>query len=181
MISSPSPLDYDPTITAEVDAEHHARLRGELVVATLDAHRTLHRLKLAGLLSDLDGRRGVNLDDWRLADELLRTSDRLRTGVLAALQTEHDRKEGASIARLVRREVAVADTAERRALLSGAKSMGRVAHAAGEPVTRGELSRAVAGKHKGLVSVDDMIAHAIAEGWLEPDGERYRAGRSQPA
>ena len=77
MITSPNPLGYDDAIAAEVDTGIYARLRGEVIVDTLDAHRTLHRLKLSGLLAVLDGRRSVELDDWRIADELLHASDRL--------------------------------------------------------------------------------------------------------
>jgi len=182
LITSPNPLEFTAGISAEVDAEHYARLRCDLAPGSLDAHRTLHRLKLAGLLAVLEHRSTVDDDDWRLAEELLRASDRLRASAIAAVRLDGERREEASIARVVRRETAVADTAERRALVSGARSMARKAHAAGdEPLTRGDLSRATAGKHKGLVSVDDMLAHAIAEGWLEPDGDSYRAGRSQPS
>lgn len=175
------PLDYPTRVAAEVDAARLSRLRGD-TVHPLDAHRMLHRLKLAGDLAVLERRRTVTDTDWELSGVLLHASDLTRAVVVEHIRLDARQREDAANARAARRESVIADTAERRALLSGARAMARKAHGGtSESVTRAELSRAASSRMKALASVDEMLAHAIAEGWLEADGDRYRPGRSQPS
>jgi hypothetical protein len=180
--TTPVPLTFPPEAAADVDAFNLCRLRGTLEVHPLDAHRMLHRLKVAGGIAVLDGRtREVNAADWELAEVLLRASDKVRAGVVEHLRTSNATRERHAAERAARRELVIADTVEHRAKVSGARSMARKAHTSSEALTRAELSRAASSRCKALASVDDMVAHAIAEGWLEADGDRYRAGRSKPA
>jgi hypothetical protein len=175
-------IDVHPTILAELHATQIAKHRGELNVSALDAHAGLGRLKFAALLGILNGRLTVTLDDWHLAGLAMAASDRLRDriiGHLAALEA-HKRRTSNEFA--AERENVIDGSKEAKALASMARSMGNLAHRRHpETVSRRDLTWSVAGRDKQLASVDDAIARAVDNLWIEMDGDAYRAGRSRPA
>lgn len=176
-------IDVDPTIASEVRSRNLARARGESNLDPLDAHRDLLRLKVAALLAILEGRLDVNPDDWKLAGTMLRTSSIVRADIIDHATEQARQREDASTARRIRGEVALFNAVEHRALVSAAKAVGRRAHRDGsdEPIPRRLLSQAMASKHKALVSVDAVLAVAVTEGWIIPDGDGYRPGGSRPS
>jgi hypothetical protein len=175
------PVEYPASVIEAVRAERLHRLRGGHVAA-LDAHRMLHRLKIAGALATLENRRISTLEDWEIAGLILDVSDAVRGTVVDVLQATYAEREHKANERAAQREAHIASTAENRAIIAGAKSMARKAHTApGEPFTRSALSQAASSRSKREASVDQMLARAIDEGWLVPSGEKYLAGGSQPA
>lgn len=181
-------LRVDATIVAEVRAERLAVMREEVEVDPLDAHATLVRLKVAGLLAILDGRCDMAVEDWTLAGTVVATSRQVRLKVQDALDGVARRREAAATAAHARREVAVDVSKEERALLSGAGSAARVVARHSEArehegggCGRRCLGQAVAGQHKALVGLDSVIAAAEARGWLRPDGGQWFFGDSRPA
>jgi hypothetical protein len=176
------PLEYPESVAAEVDAERLARLRQEHTPAPLDGHRTLHRLKVAGTLAQLDGNRDyVDLCDWHLAGQLLEHSDRTRANVLGVLATEDAKREDAAVARTIRREGATERAVDQRALDRAAKAVANRTHRGGTART-GDLRRAIAGRDRQHVTVEDAVAEAHRLRWLEPDGDGvWKAGEAKPA
>jgi hypothetical protein len=148
----------------------------------LDAHRMLVRLKVAALLAILDGRLDINGADWHLAGIVNDTSRRVRQGVERDLALVARDKERAATEKHVRRELTLEGSKEARALDVMARAMGRHVHKHDDPDGCASrcLHRATTSKYRAEVSVDDAIVHAIAKGWIQVDGDRYRPGESRP-
>lgn len=173
------PLNYPAHVADTIRTERKQHLRGQLSVGPLDAHRNLHRLKIAGLFAILDGNRtDVTDDDWTLAGILLDYSDAVRASVLRQLSAEDTRKENAATAKAVTRNRVLSDAEEHRAFDAALRAVARKAAAnAGQTFTRGDLSRAVASKHRQLVTMEDVISKAVEKGYLGVTADdRYTLG-----
>ncbi len=171
-------LAVPDAIAAEVRRSiHNGRTQAD--TDPLDRHQELARLKVAALFGILDGRLEVSADDWRLAGVVVATSHNVRHYVAGTLRAVKANEERASTERLIRREEANEDAAVARALGSAARSIGRKVHANG-PAKRSVLSLAMAGKHRQLVSVDDVIAEAVAQGFIVKKGDAWVPGRCKP-
>lgn len=200
----PGALDFTPAPripnqTVEVHADIWAGIklrklesqRGTLQVDNLDSHADLVRLKVATLLAILHGSTVVELDGWELAEQFMRSSNAVRAWVIEMHRAGERNREEAHTAAAVRREAAVAGDAEHRALESGAKSIGNRVHKLGRPCRRNDLKGATSNHMRKLASVDDMIAHAVASGWIietseapqgaNDSGERWAPGTSKPS
>lgn len=145
----------------------------------LGAHRYLMRLKVAALLGILDGRLGLSADDWRLAGQVVDTSRNVRRYVAAVLAQVEARRETAQVSRLIRREEASEDAAASRALSSAVRTVVRKVNVLGH-ATRSDLTRAIAGRDRKLVTTDEVIARAVSEGLLAVDGDGWKPGRKKP-
>jgi hypothetical protein len=154
------PLTCHPDIETEVDENYVKKLRGNKV-ETLDAHRYLHRLKIAGLFVILDARRDITLDDWALAETLLTYSDTVRAKILKQIRETDNEKEQAADYRAARRVLKVEEKQEERAFESAVRAISRKTARSTQPVTGRELSRAIAGKDRLLITLDDVILEAI--------------------
>ena len=173
----------DP-IVEEVRADRLEAMRGEVERDGADAHRVLSRLKVAATLALLDGRMDVSEDDWVLAGLIIATSRRVRRSVEAVVAAAEVRREAAMTERHARRELYVERSKENEALTSACKSAARavVRHAKakehdGEGCTKRCMTQAMAGKHRKLVDVEDVIAEAERSRWIERDGDRWKPGR----
>jgi len=164
--------------------------RGEVEVATLDAHRMLVRLKVAALLALLDSRVDVNEEDWHLAEIVLDVSRRVRQETEGALVKVERSREVASSDRQARREMRIEGSKAERAMTSATRSVGRlvVRHASqkhhvdqGGGCTRRCLTNAIAGEHRKIVALADVVEVATSNGWIRADGERWLPGESRPA
>jgi hypothetical protein len=181
-VTRPTPMRYPPEAANEVDAHRIAKLRGE-PVAALDGHRDLGRLKIAGALAVLDGQHSEVGDiHWRLAGELLDSSDRIRRAVLAELDHERRRAEDSGNARAGRREVAKVIAVETKALDAATRAIGRKAHReAPKVVQRQHLSQAIKGTDRKVVGIDAAIEEAERLGYIVPVEGGWIAGESRPA
>lgn len=151
-------------------------------VPKLDSHANLVTLRCAALLAILDGRIEVAWADWELARQLWTVSCAVRTRVLATANEEARRNAHERLTSRIRTETAVAESQEERAVLSGARSIGRRVHRdPGSTCGRRDLHAAVKSAHRQLASLDDMIARAVAEGWVVAVPDGFRPGESRPA
>jgi len=79
----PMDLEYPKQIWDEVRDAHVAKKNKSMVVAAIDGHRSLVRLKLAGILALMDGRTAVNIADWDLANQIVKVHASIRDSMLA--------------------------------------------------------------------------------------------------
>ena len=203
LLAGPPAVDLSPVTFAEAildelyDTEHH-KATGSLPAghwllipgtAELDPFKSQHtvlKVKTAALLALLEGRRNVALDDWRLAQMIIDTSDRVR-GYLDQLAREAAGKARAAFlaaeaeAEQFRAHArsAVAEaldlTAERRVAVRLAQRV----HDNG-PMTLGGLRKTLAGRDKHLT--ESAIDIAMGAGWLVPaEGDRlFGPGSARP-
>lgn len=174
-------IPFDDEVADEIDQRALAISRGELTVDPLDSHADLVRMKVAALMAIIDGRFHVSAEDWSLAEQIMTMSNRIRSIAVEHARAVQQRRERAHTAILADRDTYIRETAEQRALASGAKSIGRKLHREGKPMTRGELQSAVASKHRSLASFDDMLEYAEQRGWLKRITDGYQAGDSRPS
>jgi len=173
-------IDFEPSIAAEIRSRALMRQQGKWEPDPLDSHADLARMKMAALLAILDGRLYVEPEDWELAGMIMRSSAAVRTWVIELARSAAVQTEQAFAAKLANRAAVVEDTAEQRALESGARSMARKVHRSEVPLSKRELLAAAASKHKQLASADEMIALAVDRGWLTTVADGWKSGDSRP-
>lgn len=177
-----------PEVAAEIRAGHIAAQAGQ---DDRPAHWRLRRLKVAALLASLDGH-GLDLTarDWHLAGMVSTASDEVADHLRQHLDGldayRHAKADEVHARRAARTTVAAEDAAEARALESATRSAARAVHkhhAAGtcDGCAARCLARAVASKHRALVSVDTIAAAAIEAGWVTERDGRLWPGESRPA
>lgn len=194
---TPTGITLDPVITTEIRTARLAIVRGEVEVESLNAHRTLLRLKVAGLLAGLEERLDITTDDWDLAATVVDTSVAVRTMVVDAIAWEAADLERQHTQRIVSRDRAVEDSREGRAaakLDQLLERLGRlvwswVADAGAEGLTIGDIWRKIAHRDAvvlkeaggGLIGGRELLVNfTLRRAWLEPIGDRYVTGPSAP-
>lgn len=169
------PIDTPEAVFDEVRARMIARMRGDAKGAELDTHRDLLRLKVMGTLALLEGRQAASEDDWRLAGVVMDNSDDVRRWVqdnIASAVLEARAAEGRKAAA---RQAQVEADQERRAFDSAVRSVAnRANRSPGEVVSKRDLRHAVAGKHRALVDLDEVIANVVADGHMTPSGDGWK-------
>lgn len=151
--------------SAEFIATQQGRTRGEIVANPLEVHTLILQAKAAGLLARLEERFNITTEDWELAGTLTEASNQVREWATHRLTA---RKEAA---REAARNAAAADAeaaeenARARALTSAVRSVAKKIAVLGE-ANRRDLTLAVAGKHRTVVSMDEIIDEAEARGLI---------------
>ncbi len=178
------PLIYPPHVAEQIRQERRLKLRKQLVTSPLDAHRNLHRLKLAGVLRLLDDNERIHerppvVDDldWHLAGLLLDYSDAVRQTVLNVLEAEDKDKERTATRRAVSRSVALIEGEERRAFESAIRAVTSKLRKNGKPLSRRELWHSISSKHRQLVIVDNVLDEAVRRELVSKDGDLYTLGK----
>ncbi|MEY2451477.1 MAG: hypothetical protein QOD92_1051 [Acidimicrobiaceae bacterium] len=180
-------FSIDDEIAKEVRDEIRSKNQGLIVIDPLNAHEPLHRMKIAGLLADADGRLAISRDDWDLASTIWTHSCRVRSGVAADVAADLERTETANVERHARREL-VAEAAR----LSAPARVERIAqrlgtwihreHDAGTEPDNGwppsRLQQRLGPKEKHMLG--PAIEHALSAGWITDTDSRYRAGEPVP-
>jgi hypothetical protein len=168
-------------IAAEIRVHNLALARGQITIDPLDSHHQLVRLKVAALLSYLDGRSDVNADDWELAKVIMATSNAVRSWVIEIARSRALADEMAGHHRAARREEVVADAVTNGALRRAARAVGRRATKV-DVMSLGDVSRAISSRDKKLVDVEDVIDEAVRMGWIEAlgTGDGWRSGKAKP-
>jgi len=176
------PMGLPAAVAAEIRTRKLQRTRGAVAIDPLDSHRDLSRLKVAGLLSVLAQRADIDVDDWRLAGDVLDASDRVRTSIIHAAQWRAREAERSQTAKLVRQGAAIDDGATERALASMAKAVARHVHrgACEGPCGRSCVMRSTAGKHRKFATLDEALDEARRHGWIAFDGDHITPGPEQP-
>lgn len=180
-ITDTYPIDTPESVFAECRAALIAKARGE-AGDELDSHRNLMRLKVMGLLALLEGRQAADLDDWRIAGQVIDNSEAVRTWMrrdIAAARSERLRAAGMADAH---RDAAREDATYERALRSAVKTVTNFcARHPDEIHSAASLYRLIAGRHRKVVESDDVMREAVAKGRIEgvktEDGTMFRIVR----
>lgn len=183
------PLTVHPDIEREIKGHRLSALRAEVHEDAKDAHLRLSRLKTAALLTLLDRRMDIGVEDWDLAGTVIDTSRRIRQQVEGTLHALDAAREQAATDKHARRELYVEDTKEKRALASAVKSVANKVlqhHDTGEHVDPAGCSKrcchaAIASKHRPLVPTDDAIVEAEHRGFIVRQADRFTPGDARPA
>jgi hypothetical protein len=185
------PITFDEAITEELYDTEHAKNTGSLPAGhlLLDPFRSQHpvlKVKVAALLALLENRRRVTLDDWRLAQMVIDTSDRVRIYLqalashaagkarAALMAAEHEAETHRAHARQAVTAV-LEQTAERRL----AARVAAWVHEGGAQ-TLGALRKRAASRDRQMVEA--AVELAVEAGWLLLDATvgKVSPGPSRP-
>jgi hypothetical protein len=170
-------LNVDAGVVAGIRKRRAAVGRGDIVANVYDAHRDLLTLKVAALLSYLDGSGDVTADLWELAGYVVGNGQNVQQHLASSTQADRLERERERIALDVMRDTMRDDSRRERVRNSMAKSMIRKARSEGKPVTKSTLITAVAGKHREFVPVDEVIdyacEHETDDGRLTRNGDYF--------
>ncbi len=178
-----SEIGLDPIIATEIRNRRRLTLRGEVTVDPLAEHDTLQRLKVAALLAVLASRDTVNLDDWALAKTVTDVSRANRTWLTDLHNADQRHAEEAANNRHVRRELAVVDSVQQRALDRMTAAIARHVHRAtceGGTCNRRCAARSTAGRDRTIAAVDDAIDAAVNLRWITVDEDVVKPGSARP-
>jgi hypothetical protein len=178
-----STLAVAAEVVQQISDENFDVGSGAVILDPLDEHLNLARLKVAGILALLDGRRNVTVDDWALAGMVSATSCAVRTTIVNLVAADHRKTEQAHTAKYVARERAVVDDQLDKALERMVRAIARHVHRqrCDGPCRRTCVSRACNGDDKAKASVDAAIQGAIELGWVDVEGDTFIPGKAQPA
>lgn len=172
----PTVMEIDDAIYRAIDDDAVRSLRGRSIDGDARAHQVYSQLKFGSLLAILDDRRRVNGDDWELATIAMATCTAVRESVAIEARREIQRKTEEGNRQAAIRTTTVEEHQEHRAKVSMGRSMANRARTVDHPLTKRELTHAVAGKYRALVSIDEAIDYAVSCGWLRPEGEAWAPG-----
>jgi hypothetical protein len=165
-------LEVDDAIVAEIQEHRHAIATGRRNEPELDGHLGLMRLKIAGLLAMLDGRRRITVEDWRLAGEVTAASTRIRARLVAVKQADDTVRRIRAADGRAEFESHVDDVKERKAVAKLTESIiRRTTEAGAKGIGRAELRRACTAattRHR----FEDALHQAIDRGAVEERDER---------
>jgi hypothetical protein len=171
-------IPIDLSIEWEIDQQRVSVLKGTVHVDPLDAHAMFLRLKVAALLGRLAGRASVDEEDWRLAAEILETSNRVRDWTRRRVATAEARTR--EIRDSYRATTAHHEQIGRKSadavIVRVAKTMARRVErmmSSGEDVavTASDLQRAIASWDRHLIHA--ALEYAIEQGWIAEDDFGY--------
>jgi len=170
-----------PAAAEAIDAAHLARARGE--GNALDGHLLLVREKVAAALALLSGGVEVKDEDWQLAGVIMEVSAQTREQVAEALAELAQQGEHARASRAVHVQQRLDEDANARALAAAQRQA--VAHVV-KGVCPGGCKRrcvtqAIASKYRIAVSIDEVIANALARDLLVQTDDVYMPGKRAPA
>jgi hypothetical protein len=176
-----SPLSVAPEVAEDVLDHRVGTLSGKVIDPTLDAHRKLNKLKIAGCFVVLEGRRTITVDDWDIAETILTVSDTVRERVMAQARRIATEAVAADAAKAAYKEAIVERSTVERALQRASRQVWRVVDkAAGVPVGKRDISRSIASRDRQMVSVDDAIGEAERLRWVARHGEGWVLGPARP-
>jgi hypothetical protein len=159
-------LQLHPDIVRYVDDQQLARLKGN--PNAQDGHAILTREKVAALLALLGGRLEVNLDDWKLAGEIMARSAVTRKRVERVLADKAAEAGEQRQRAEADRAVHVDDRLHERQLGRVARTIAKHVHRHKQPdgCTRSCYANAIASRDRRSVSVDDAIGLAESLSWV---------------
>lgn len=177
--SGPVLVTFAESIKAELRAADLAKARGHanpVAQSPFDSQAPVMKVKLASLLAILAGRRHVNAEDWRLAQELWAASCATRDAVIgyteAQRRLEQEKRTTARIEEEVRVDHAKRLAEDARADRAVERLATRLALMTRErgPQARKEVRGRTAGRDKR--HLPDAFAYAVLREWVvERDGK----------
>ncbi|MFE4409079.1 hypothetical protein [Streptomyces sp. NPDC056821] len=170
----PVDVTFPDSIRTMLWRQHVAKNRGELVVAELDAHAGLIKVKASALLALLDGRYEVTEDDWHLAETMWAASCAVRDHLLARAKREAAAARQAAEDAHVQAEVK-AHEAKSRADSKLARVAQRVRTLATRVggISHGELRRTIAYRDRDVLEA--AVDLAVSRGWVFEEDDRVCA------
>lgn len=176
------PVTFDPGIIAEIKPEIRAVGRGELRLPPFDSHRPLMLVKVSTLLAQLDGRRDVTLEDWRLARMVWDTSRRVQDylvsyGQAMAGKAAADRRaaHSAQETQADQAKLDARDAREDAAVERVALQMSRALQAAGQALTESAYRHRAAPRDRQRAAA--AVALSLDRQWAVLDeAGRYASG-----
>jgi len=172
----------EPSIITEVRAGRREGVRtGGANVPEHDAHKSLTKIKIAGLLALLDGRQEkITEEDWELAGIVWDTSSEVRDSLAqygsAKIEAKKEAATRASASKKVAENRAV--TADQAKIISLARKASE--HVAKTPaITESALRKQFHSRYRD--DVPAAIAYAETQSWIESDESVLRPGTSRPS
>ncbi len=166
----------DEAVVAEV-VEHRRAVQARRVqVDPWRAHDHLLRLKVSTLLALLGGRLEVTVDDWRLAGIIVDTSAAVRGYCIDAVAQLAGERERVTRGNLVGRDQAIEDNRRAQALERAADTIARKVRRLGT-ATRRDAQQAMSSAHRALVSIDEVLDHAVGLGLIIETDDGYGPSR----
>ena len=162
-------LPVCPAARDTIDAARVARLRGD--GEALDGHALLCRLKVAAVLTILNGRFEIIEQDWDLAGVIAAKSEWIRQRVVRTLEQKQREANTARGKAEGERSVIVAETVEDAAIKRVARLIAHKLTGAGW-LTRSELRNGLASRDRGCF--DPAIDRLIEAGQVEPENVDYQ-------
>lgn len=163
-------LSLPPGTTEELRRKAVERTRGfgeggaqPSEVDPLDSHADLVRIKVAGLLSLLDGRQAISPEDWELASTIWQVSCAVRAEVISHGQRQQEQARRADHKRVAERRVAEVGAEEQAHVQRVANRLAKATVRAGGELKVTEFRRN-AGRDRDWL--DQAIEHAVAAGRL---------------
>jgi hypothetical protein len=182
-VHTAGPMGLFPDVASEIRRRSLAVSRGVITdVDPLDSRRDLVRLKVSGLLAVFAGRTAITGDDWRLAGQILNTSDKVRRSILDAARFRKREGERTKNASAAMRAATLDDDATSRATETMAAALARHVHRGNckGGCKRRCITQATSGKHRHLVTIDEALSHAISQSWVTVKGELITPGQVAP-
>jgi len=164
-----------------IDAAHLARARGG--GDALDGHLLLTQEKVAAALALLCGEIDVHEWSWQLAEAVMDVSNETRQMIVDTLAAGAARTEEARTKRRVSTELAVEEATAARAFAAAQRQVvNHVLKDACGGCKRRCISRAIAGKYRIGLSIDEVLADSVARDYLSVNmtDETYSAGKRTP-
>jgi hypothetical protein len=150
-------LPIPQSVRDVIEAEREQRARSEVEID--DAHMTLVRLRLSGVLALADGRVEVSEEDWRLAGGICAVSSRNRRALLGVAD---DKRKAAKVA-AARLDATVADVVEADRVEEVARTLARRVATKGSMLKREVLRGLTPTKRPHAVPALEL---AVERGWL---------------
>jgi hypothetical protein len=175
-------VTFDGPILDELFVVNHGTGTGGLQLPQLDSHMPLTMVKVAVLLAQLEGRRHVTVEDWRLARIVWQTSCRVRDHLIAYGVALQGKESAARRAAYAGQEAAaeaaraeVRDIAEQQRVARMADRVEAMLREAGQDgMALGAMRKRFASKERPLFG--DALDMAILRGraLLKHDGSTER-------
>ena len=169
-------FDVAPAIAQGIRQRSVAKNRGETVADEFGAHADLVRLKVAGALAALAGRYTIEDDDWRLAGSIQAVSSRVAGVMQTTVRLQNNERHRAADERHILRTIRTDDAQRRHDLRRLAGSVGRHVdrhHRNDTGCTAGCAKRALAGRDRALLSIDEVLEYSVELGYTRQAGDRW--------
>jgi len=140
----PVTIEYERSIHDEILEQNHQKMSKKAVVAPIDGHLNLVKLKMAGIFALMDDRTAVTADDWDLAGLALSSHLNLRNKMLAMRSQQNYEKTVTAATAQATFEDVKEETKERKALARLRDSI--IRHIPPEGVARGQLRKVTTSK-----------------------------------
>lgn len=158
-----NPIDVCTPAQDLVIAEALARTRGER--EALDGHALLCRLKVAAAMSLADGRVGVSVEDWQLADVIMRKSAATRSDVVRVLSDAVAARNRGRANAEADRAITIGEKVADAAIGRVCRSVVKVLRRENDWMSEGAIRRTLNSRDRGVLN--EALERLIEAGQIE--------------